>query len=840
MTRLPSALRAILFADAVQYTRHVHSNEQATLDLMERCFAVMRTLAALHGGEVLKTMGDGAMVEFPSASEAVLYALVAQEQLAALADRQPETSQIRFRIGIHLGEVTHRDGDVYGHIVNVASRLERLAEPGGICISQAVFEQVRQAVPATYGSLGPRSLKNIPQPVLAYRVHRGNGAPAEGQGTIAGEISVSVIEGLSLSDAEGNEIGLRSTKAQALVGYLVLSQHNREAKDRILGLLWSNQDIRHARQEFRSVVRQVQRVFRKSGSEAFRISANDVRMLLSALQVDLLAVSQELSEGVVRPELVEGRILPDRIMSGLEQADQVFESWLMVTRHRWRDRLVEQLEICLAREPVGSLSHKHAAIALLAIDATHEPAARALMSVYAIEGKMAAALRVYQSLHEVLARDFDIEPSAETQAAIQQIRAGRPPRPEQGGVEPPGPAAAEGRLPVIAVRPFVPPEAKDVEVHLLAGFHAEMISCLVKFRDWVIVEEQEGQRPSDARSDPQADYRLEAHILPSASGAAVGLTLVDALNERVVWNDRYPLKLQEWGAVSSGIARKTAAVLDIYLSAERVAGHPGRRDVSLSAYDGWLRGENLLTLWQPEAEIEAERLFKWVIQQMPRFAPAYSSLASIYNVRHLIVAGFRRDRTLEAEALALAQKAVQIDPLETRAHLTLAWSYLMAGRYEQADIHYDLAFDLNPNNPKTLLSCAHGLAFTGRTERASELARLALGFTPFITPFQWEYLTGIRFILGDYPGAVAAATKGANSMHDTFMWKASALALMGQEEEARRTANEFLAGVRAQWTGEPPEDPEIVDWILCGPPIKERDTRKRLTDGLRLAGLPLD
>src|SRR5262249_25075589 len=156
-------------------------------------------------------------------------------------------------------------------------------------------------------------------------------------------------------------------------------------------------------------------------------------------------------------------------------------------------------------------------------------------------------------------------------------------------------------------------------------------------------------------------------------------------------------------------------------------------------------------------------------------------------------------------ALRLAQKAVQIDPLETRAHLTLAWSYLMAGRYEQADIHYDLAFDLNPNNPKTLLSCAHGFAFAGRAERAKELTRLALSLTPFVTPYQWEYLTGIRFIIGDYSGAVAAARMGTDSMPDTRVWKAAALALMGDNNAAHRAASDFFAGARAQWTGRVPD-----------------------------------
>ncbi|MCV9999758.1 hypothetical protein OE766_16075 [Pararhizobium sp. YC-54] len=832
----PSVLRAILFADAAEYSRHVQAQEQMTLDYMERCFVVFRELAGEHGGEVLKTMGDGLLVEFASASASVVYALSAQDRLADLSTTLPKDHQIRFRIGIHLGEVQHRGGDVYGHIVNVASRLEHLAEPGGICISQSVFEQVRQSVSATYGSLGRRVLKNMTEPIVVYRVHRGLAAFDKDVEFDSNRVAVSLIERVSMSDSDGNELSLKSIKARALIGYLVLNKHQSETKERVLALLWSNEDSKGADRNYKSVVRQLRHAFQGAGSDAFRANSNDVAVVLSALQVDLLTLSQQLTDGSVAPELVDGRVSPDHIMADLEYADQVFDAWLKVTRHRWRDRLVEQLENCLDRFSSDLLACKHAAIALLAIDPTHEPAACALMRLYSAEGKSAAALRVYQSVRDVLAQDFGIEPAAETQNVMRLIRSERAPSFPEVQRVPADAISIEGRLPVIEVRPFLSNDLfrKD---HLLAGFREEVISCLVKFRDWVIIEDQADKRSQEEKG--VVDYRLEAHISASDDDM-VNLVLADAISDRIVWSERYPLALQQRKGASANIARKTAAVLDIYLSAERVAGHWGRRDDSLVAYDDWLRGENLLTLWQPEAEAEAERLFRAAISQMPRFAPAYSSLASIYNVRHLVIAGFRRDPALEAEALKLAQKAVQLDPLETRAHLTLAWSCAMAGRFEQADIHYDLAFDLNPNNPKTLLSCAHGLAYTGRVQRAQELAELALSLTPVIAPYQWAYLAGIRFICGDYPGSVAAAAMGTGSLLDTLAWKAAALSLMGELADARRDAAEFLLCARSQWTDTSVEDADIVAWILHGFPIKETETRQRLTEGLTLAGLHVD
>ena len=390
---------------------------------------------------------------------------------------------------------------------------------------------------------------------------------------------------------------------------------------------------------------------------------------------------------------------------------------------------------------------------------------------------------------------------------------------------------------MIEIRPIASSETPSNRDYRLGGFRAEVIGCLIKFRDWVIIEDQ-GQS-TDAGPRRVVDYRVDVQAPPPMGDDPVIMTLTDVASNRVIWSERFPIALEEWAAASGRVARRIAAALDIYLSAERVSGPRLPGDLSLSAYDQWLRGENLLTRWEPESEGEAEQLFKEVIAGMPTFASAYSSLASVYNVRHLVTAGFHRSSALEAQALALAQKAIQLDPLETRAHLTLAWSCAMAGRFEQADIHYDLAFELNPNNPKTLISCAHGLAYTGRLERAAMLERLALDLAPVVAPYQWGYIAGIRFICGDHPGSVSAAEKGAGSLLDVGLWKAAALGCLGRVDEARRAGEQFLAGARSHWVGPAPDDASIVAWVLNGFPFKEQEAIHRLREGMLVAGLPV-
>jgi tetratricopeptide (TPR) repeat protein len=305
---------------------------------------------------------------------------------------------------------------------------------------------------------------------------------------------------------------------------------------------------------------------------------------------------------------------------------------------------------------------------------------------------------------------------------------------------------------------------------------------------------------------------------------------------RYVWSERYDLSLKSWERTQRDIVRKIAAGLGVYLSTERLTMRGGGGDVSLTAYDKWLKGEHLLSAWSGEAEREAELLFQQVNSEMPQFAPAYSSLAGIYNVRHLIHVGTWRDPPLEARAMELAQRAVGIDPLDARAHLTLAWSYSMASRFHQAELHYGLAIQLNPNHPATLVSCAQGLAFTGRCAAAMDAAREALKLAHTLHPYQWAYLACARFICGDYEGCIDASLLAGHAIVDVAGWKAAALAHEGRREEAAVAGRELVSDIRSAWTGSPAaEEAELIRWMLHGYPIKDESTLDRLREGLRLA-----
>ena len=164
-------LAAILAADVVGYTRLIELDEAGTLARLKRLRQeVIEPILARHGGRIVKLLGDGALVEFGSAAAAVQAAVEVQQAVAAERAERREAAPIRFRIGISLGDVVHEDDDVFGEGVNLASRLEALADPGGICLSGAVVEQARNRVPVGLVAMGRQRLKNIAEPVEVWRV----------------------------------------------------------------------------------------------------------------------------------------------------------------------------------------------------------------------------------------------------------------------------------------------------------------------------------------------------------------------------------------------------------------------------------------------------------------------------------------------------------------------------------------------------------------------------------------------------------------------------------------------------------------------------------------------
>src|SRR6478672_5619240 len=168
--RVGRRLAAIVAADVAGYSRLMGHDEVGTARTLREHRQMTDALAAKHGGRLVKTTGDGVLLEFPSVVNAVECAVAVQAVMAERNIGVPVDRQMQFRIGVNLGDILVEGDDILGDGVNIAARLEGIAEPGGICISSAAYEHVRGKVAVEFTDLGDQTLKNIARPIRAYAV----------------------------------------------------------------------------------------------------------------------------------------------------------------------------------------------------------------------------------------------------------------------------------------------------------------------------------------------------------------------------------------------------------------------------------------------------------------------------------------------------------------------------------------------------------------------------------------------------------------------------------------------------------------------------------------------
>jgi adenylate cyclase len=204
--RVERRLTAVLAADVAGYSRLMGADEVGTLEALKIIRRdVVDPAMSEYKGRIVKTTGDGMLVEFASAVDAVTCAMVVQDKMATR--NLDATTRIDFRIGINVGDIIIDAGDIFGDGVNVASRLEGLADPGGICLSRAAYDQVRDKVSVEFVDLGEQPLKNIARPVQVFRLGGMRSAiePRRGASGFEDSRAVAVLPFDNLSKDPGEE-----------------------------------------------------------------------------------------------------------------------------------------------------------------------------------------------------------------------------------------------------------------------------------------------------------------------------------------------------------------------------------------------------------------------------------------------------------------------------------------------------------------------------------------------------------------------------------------------------------------------------------------------------------
>lgn len=676
----------------------------------------------------------------------------------------------------------------------------------------------------------------------------------------APRLSVSLVGRLGLR-FNGRPIELRTRKAGAVLSYLALSEAKQESRERLVGLLWSRSDEEKARASLRQVVRELRSLLEEAGYDGFIAERLMIGLDVKRIEVDIESVIQLAEGGRVHPLLLDTPQLDGRLLEGMDDLDPSFRVWVLAKRQTIHERLMRNLDEGLTSPAVPADAKKRIAAAIVNLDPTHEYACRHLMRAHAEEGDTAGALRIYKSLWDLLDRDYAMEPSAATEELVANIKLGileRAPADRAASaandefavrmargtalqqVVPIALAASPPAKTRLVLRPFAMHGVDEDHSHLVQGFSQHLAACLVRFREWSVVD-----RPPAAMVLPAPDASPQYCIETTAYQAGPEINIVMVLRDDTtgiyVWSESFRLGLGNWFETQQRIIRRIASSLNVQLSTERLMRLAGEPDVSLDLHDRWLRGQNLMSKFDPESWRRAVAIFRDAIRDNPGYSPCYSSLVQINNIEHLVHPGIFRDIEKAKATLELAKTAVQLDPVDSRAHLCCGWSYVMALREAEAAPHMELACELNDNDPWTLLSSAHYSAICGSIEDARVRAERALALSPAPSYLEWAYHGTVRFFCGNYEGAIEACDRAQGINKVLPAWRAAALFQLGERVQAQQEIQRFVNGLRSFWVGSsPPTDEAAARWVMQAHPISVRERWEALRQSLRGGGLPVD
>jgi len=376
--------------------------------------------------------------------------------------------------------------------------------------------------------------------------------------------------------------------------------------------------------------------------------------------------------------------------------------------------------------------------------------------------------------------------------------------------------------------------------HLVQGFSQHLAACLVRFREWSVVDRPPAALVLPApESAPQ--YCIETTAYQVGGEINIVMVLRDDTMGIYVWSESFRLGLGNWFETQQRIIRRIATALNVQLSTERLMRLAGEPDVSLDLHDRWLRGQSLHFKYDAESWQRAVDIFRDAIRENPSYSPCYSSLVQMNNIEHLVHPGIFRDLEKAKATLELAKTAVQLDPVDSRAHLCCGWSYVFALREAEAAPHMELACELNDNDPWTLLSGAHYSALCGSIEQARSRAERALALSPAPRYLEWAYHSTVRFFCRDYTGAIEACDRAEGINKILPAWRAASLFQLGHVTRAQDEIERFVNGLRSFWVGSSvPTDEAVARWVMQAHPIGVKERWETLRDSLRGAGLPVE
>jgi TolB-like protein/DNA-binding SARP family transcriptional activator len=662
---------------------------------------------------------------------------------------------------------------------------------------------------------------------------------------------VNLLGRFELHVPDGQEIALGARKSIALLALLAAAPGQRLSRDQLALLLWKDMPDAQARGNLRQLLAATRRPapFLEADAGSIGFSAGMVETDLAAFEAAIAEDTQpalERAAALYRADLLDGFSLRERD----------FEEWLSSERERLREHAVQLfLRLMQRSAATGAEPAIRWALRILAVDPVHEPAHRALMELYAAQGRHAAALRQYEQLRDTLSRELGTRPEPETDALAKRIREDRrspakllaDPTATSGAPTATGPEARQWtdpptvpETPSIVVLPFQNLSGDPEQEYFSDGMVEEITTALSRFRSLFVISRNSAftykGRPVDVRQvgrELGVRYLLEGSVRKAANRVRITGQLIDAATAAHLWADRFDGSPEDIFDLQDRVTANVVGAISPALEQAEIDRVKRKPTDSLGAYDYFLRGMAAVYQETQQGHDEALELFYKAIELDPDFASAYGMAANGYCQRK--TNGWIADRDKEiAETARLARQAVRLDKDDAVA---LTWGgFALAYVVRELDVgvaYIDRALMLNPNLAAAWIASGWVRIWLGKPDVAIDHLARATRLSPLdpLTNRTRTATAHAHFFAGRYEEAAswaAMAIREWPNFQTAWRIAAASNALAGHLDQARR-ARERLQKL----------DPTLRISNLedeLGPYHRPEDVG-RYAEGLRIAGL---
>jgi TolB-like protein len=628
--------------------------------------------------------------------------------------------------------------------------------------------------------------------------------------------------------SDGTPLEVTGKKIQGLLGYLAVESARPHSREQLAALLWSETGDERARHNLRQALSKIRRSYGPLISSTGEALALDLeKCSVDAREFDRLARSEDVGDLARCMELYR-----DDLLDGLVLREALYDEWLLGAQHQFRRTACDAIERLASKLP--ALDRAEEAVDVLnrriAMDPACEPAHRHLMELFERIGRRSDALRQYQFLSEALDRELSTEPSAETRAIYERIRAGSAAVGQRAAV-PSADAAVPSvhELPTVAVLPFDNLCGPD-DGYFVDGIAEDIITALSHFSTLMVISRGSSfayrdreVSDRDAASELGAQFLVRGSVRRAGNRVRISVQLLDAHAGSTLWAHRFDREIEDVFVVQDELSSTIVATLAGRVEAARLAKARRAPPERLDAYDYVLRGKEHHHRYTREDCRAAIEMFEHAVARDPGYATAHAWLACGLGQ----AMGFRPDEydALLDGAQVAAERGLELDPSDSECLRILAQISLMRRNLQRAIRYQEQGLFLNPNDDRSVCAMGEILSYAGRSEEAEGWVRKAMRLNPYHPPRYWSHLARTLFHQGRHREALDALQNiRAPRVRERGFQVAAASALGDAKEIAKSVAalRELV----------PDFDPER---FLQQLPYEDEGDRQALLDALAVA-----